>query len=61
MFSGLSLSEGSISTVLMPRQMPEKEHVLESYCFVWHIVMSLKIEHEHLQVLSEPNLPQHRI
>lgn len=40
MFSGLSLNEGSISPVLMPRQMPEKEHVRKSYCFLWHTVMN---------------------
>lgn len=48
MFSELSLSEGPVSTVLMSRQMPEKEHVHKSYCFVWPTVMSLKIEHKHL-------------
>lgn len=48
MFSGLSWSEGSVSTVLMPRQMPEKKHVRKSYCFVWHTVMSVEMEHRHL-------------
>lgn len=38
----------SVSTVLLRRQVPEKEHVHKSYCFIWHTVMSLKIEHKHL-------------
>lgn len=30
-----------------------RRNMLENYCFVWHTVMSLKIEHKHLSVLRE--------
>lgn len=52
MSSGLSLSEGSVSTVLVPRQMPEKKCAWE-WLFCLTYIMSLKIEHKHLAVLRE--------